>query len=316
MPVFVLLWVVIRIVLGQPVVGAKRSALTVEPEALKRHVRTISEGFHPRDYQHPENLDGCADYVRTELAKTGAHVRIQEYEVAGVTYRNIIARFGSGDDGLIVVGAHYDACHHTPGADDNASGVAGLIELAGLLARHPLDRSVELVAYTLEEPPFFRTEAMGSAVHAAELRKKDAAVHGVIVLEMIGYFSDGWISQDYPLPFFRLFYPSRGDFIALAGRLDQWPFMRRFKSGMKGATPLPVWSVSGPASIPGLDFSDHLNYWAQGYDALMVTDTAFYRNRAYHSDQDTWDRLDYQRMSNVVVGVYEGIAGLGDDGKK
>ena len=308
--VLALLWIAVRLVVGQPVWGNARSALAADPAALQEHVRAISEQYSPRDYASTGNLDACAQYIIEQCKKTRAGLRVQQYEANGRTYRNIVARFGSGNDNLIVVGAHYDACGHTPGADDNASGVAGLLELARLLDQHPTGQNVELVAYTLEEPPYFRTAGMGSYQHAAALKESGATVRGVIVLEMIGHFSDQPGSQRYPLPILRAFYPGRGDYIAIAGRIDQWRFLREFKSGMKGATPLPVWSVSAPAALPGLDFSDHLNYWPHGWNALMVTDTAFYRNAEYHQAGDTWDTLDYRRMADVVVGVYEGIKRL------
>lgn len=301
-------WTAIRVIVGQPVPEGERSALTADTAALQTHVRTISENFHPRDYLHPQNLDACAEYIRQQFEKTGAQVRFQDYQADGRTYRNVVARIGTGTDNLIVVAAHYDTCGHTPGADDNASGVAGLLELARLLAAHPTGQNIELVACPLEEPPYFRTSDMGSVHHARSLRGSD--VRGVIVLEMIGYFSDQAMSQDYPSPVLRLFYPSTGNFIALAGRNDQWRFMREFKSHMSGTTPLPVWSINASAKLPGLDFSDHASYWNEGYNAIMVTDTAFYRNKAYHEPEDTWDRLDYRRMGDVVVGVYEGIKGL------
>lgn len=295
------------IILTQPVFPTQtRSTLKIDPAALEHHVRTLSEDFHPRDFMHPENLDRAAAYIRAQFAKTKAQVREQEYEVNGRRYRNIIARFG-GDENLIVVGAHYDGCNDTPGADDNASGVAGLLELAALLDRHPTGQNIELVAYTLEEPPFFRTQEMGSARHARELTERNISPKAVVILEMIGYFSDAPWSQGYPVPLLRAFYPSRGNFIAVAGRTDQWRFMRKIKRGMLGASALPVYTISAPAALPGLDFSDHLNYWAQGWDAVMVTDTAFYRNHAYHGPDDIAPRLDYTRMSEVVVTVYEGI---------
>ncbi|MEI8313452.1 MAG: peptidase M28, partial [Verrucomicrobiota bacterium] len=149
--------------------------------------------------------------------------------------------------------------------------------------------------------------SMGSAVHAKELREKGINVRGVVILEMIGCFSDGWMSQDFPFPLLRLFYPSRGNYIAVVGRLDQWPFMRELKKNMQGATGLPVYSINAPASLPGVDFSDHLNYWETGCNAVMVTDTSFYRNHDYHDEGDVWSRLDYKRMAEVVVAVYEGI---------
>ena len=194
-----------------------------------------------------------------------------------------------------------------PGADDNASGVAGLIELAYLLGKTSLPVRVELVAFTLEEPPFFRTPFMGSAIHAASLKKQGVKVRIMFALEMIGFFSDASHSQGFPLSILRLFYPSQGNFIAVVGKLGQGSVVRRVKQAMRGPSLLPVYSINAPRFVPGIDFSDHLNYWEAGYEAVMITDTAFYRNQGYHTLQDTPDTLDYERMAMVVQGVYAAI---------
>ena len=144
------------------------------------------------------------------------------------------------------MGAHYDASGDTPGADDNASGVAALIELAFLLGSNTPPGEVELVAYCLEEPPFFKTELMGSAVHAKSIAGDKANIRGVIVLEMVGFFQDGWGSQSYPSPLLHLIYPSRANFIGVISRWDQGAWVKAVKSGMKGRTPLPVYSIRAP----------------------------------------------------------------------
>lgn len=285
----------------------KRSAADVSAERLRSHVTTLSQTFHPRDWLHETNLNACAAYITAHFTNAGAVVTSQGVIAHGRQYRNVIARFGVGRGAKLVVGAHYDACGDTPGADDNASGVAALIELAYLLERNPPDREIELVAYTLEEPPFFRTPLMGSAVHAASISAEKEGIAGVIVLEMIGYFSDVRGSQSYPALLLKLIYPSRGNFIAVIGRWDQGSWVKRVKVGMKGATDLPVYSIRAPTTVPGIDFSDHLNYWPLDLNALMITDTAFYRNDAYHERTDTADRLDYRRMSKVVVAVFEAL---------
>jgi Zn-dependent M28 family amino/carboxypeptidase len=215
-----------------------------------------------------------------------------------------------------VVGAHYDAVEASPGADDNASGVAGLIELAYLLGDTQLSRGIELVAYTLEEPPFFGTQQMGSAYHVESLADEGVEVTFMIALEMIGYFSNQPGSQQYPWPFLRWLYPNQGNFIALIGRWEQRHFVKRLKGYMKGSTDLPVYSMVAPSRMGSVDFSDHRNYWNSHYDALMVTDTAFYRNTKYHSVYDTADRLDYSRMGKVVIGVYEMLCGFMDEENK
>lgn len=288
----------------------QHSAVTVDPERLRSHVTTISETFYPRDWLHETNLSKCADYICGHFTNTSAVVHSQSVAAHGREYRNVVARFGVGRGAKLIIGAHYDACEETPGADDNASGVAALIELAYLLECNPPDREIELVAYVLEEPPFFRTPMMGSAVHAASIATEKEAIVGVIVLEMVGYFSEERGSQSYPSLLLKLLYPSRGNFIAVVGRWDQGQWVKRVKVGMKGTTDLPVYSIRAPAVVPGIDFSDHLNYWPLGINAIMITDTAFYRNKMYHEKGDTADRLDYERMSKVVVAVFEAVKSI------
>ena len=295
-------------IVAQPTPGKNAvSGAKADPMRLRVHVVALSETMYPRNYQAITNLDRCAGYIAGHFAEAGAQVEPQEFKVHGKAYRNIIGRFGAGKGRTLVVGAHYDACDDTPGADDNASGVAALIELAYLVGGRAPDREIELVAYTLEEPPFFRSEWMGSAVHAKRIAEDKRPITGMIALEMVGYYSDKWGSQSYPVPMLRLMYPSRGNFVGVIGRWDQGPWIKKVKAGMKGATDLPVYSIRAPSALQGVDYSDHLNYWAQGIPAVMVTDTAFLRNRAYHSTGDTPDRLDYVRMGKVVVAVYESL---------
>ncbi|KPJ91862.1 MAG: hypothetical protein AMJ53_10595, partial [Gammaproteobacteria bacterium SG8_11] len=234
-------------------------------------------------------------------------VKEMEYTVWGIPYRNISILFGDETNERIVVGAHYDSFQGLPGADDNASGVAGLIELARILSHTQLKRSVELVAYTLEEPPYFRTPEMGSAVHAKTLKENAVDVVVMMSLEMIGYFTDEPDSQEYPMSLLKLFYPSTGNFIAVVGNLSGFGVVRKTKRAMRSAMSLPVRSLNAPGALAGVDFSDHLNFWKYDYPALMITDTAFFRNKAYHTENDTWDRLDYERMSEVVKGVYNAV---------
>lgn len=300
-----LLWLAVT----QPMLPTSpvESLVAVEPARLEAHVRTISEKYFPRDAEHPENLDRVAAYIREQFERAGGKTAEQPYEADGATYRNVIARFGPETGELVVVGAHYDSCDELPAADDNASAVAGLIELAFLLKGAELKNPVELVAYTLEEPPYFGTEMMGSAVHAAALRKKNGRIRLMIALEMIGYFSDREGSQEFPVAMLERVYPSRGDFIAVVGKMDQMSAVRRVKKTMRSASSLPVYSMNAPAIMPGVDFSDHRNYWRQGFDAVMITDTAFYRNHNYHRAGDTPDTLDYRRMAMVVQGVFAAV---------
>ncbi|MDJ0958359.1 MAG: M28 family peptidase [Arenicellales bacterium] len=291
-------------VVTQPFVttGSPGQTFSASAEKLKQHVYVLSQELPPRAHSAAA-LDITAAYIREQFKLYSGAVHDQTFEVQGETFRNVIAHFGPKTRERLVIGAHYDTAGGLPGADDNASGVAGLIEIARLLQHEAPAGTVELIAYTLEEPPFFRTPHMGSAVHASSLHENGVEVKLMISLEMIGYFDDRPGSQSYPSPILAPFYPDTGNFIAVVGNLGQLGVVRRTKQIMRGASPLPVYSLNGPSSIPGVDFSDHLNYWRYDFPAIMVTDTAFYRNPAYHSIGDTADRLDYFRMAQVVEGV-------------
>lgn len=300
------------LLLAQPVPGAAPpSSVDVGQQRLREDVETLTRRFHPRDWRHADNLDRCADFIAVRFREAGADVKYQTFVVQGREYRNVIGRFGTGGGPRIVVGAHYDTFGEMPGADDNASGVAVLLALADLVGAHAPDLAVDLVAYTLEEPPFFDTPHMGSAVHAAALAAGQSACLGVIVLEMVGFFSDAPGSQGYPSPLLRLVYPGRGNFIAVVSRWDQGHWIRMVKAAMKGTTSLPVHSLRSPSFVPGIDLSDHMSYWPHGIPSLMVTDTAFYRNPFYHTPEDTPEKLDYRRMAQVAVAVFEAVRTLG-----
>ena len=286
------------------------SQRTVDPSRLEAHVRKLSIELGPRDAGHPESLDQVAAYIKNEFSQTGASVSEQGYRVKGRSYRNVIAYFGQETEERIVVGAHYDTAGALPGADDNASGVAGLIELARLLSQQQLKVRVELVAFSTEEPPYYRSTGMGSYVHADSLRQQNVRVRAMFSLEMIGCFSDAPNSQHFPIGLLSGFYPSTGNYIAVVGRLNDVSLVRRTKATMRNAAPLPVYSINAPQFVTGVDFSDQRNYWRMGYNAVMITDTAFYRNRNYHTAADTAEKLDYKRMAMVVEGVYATVSEL------
>lgn len=282
----------------------------LDPRRLERHVRKLCQEFFPRDAFHPENLDRAAAYIHSRLEEAGAQVADQPFLAGRESYRNVVASFGPASQGCVIVGAHYDAAGELPGADDNASGVAGLLELAGLFRGVRLSRRVELVAYALEEMPFYGTREMGSAVHARSLSEAGFSVRAMLCLEMIGCFSEEPGSQSFPFPPLRLFYPGRGDFIAVVGNLRGAGLVRRVKRAMRGASDLPVHSISAPSLVPGVDLSDHASYWREGFPAVMITDTAFYRNDRYHTERDTPETLDYGRMAKVVAGVCGAVLDL------
>ena len=297
----ILWWMIARPIISNE--SAPQAENRINPETLRTHVEVLSNRFVPRDDDHPENLHKAAEYIAAELRSTGARVSDQEFTVDSTAYKNVIAEYGPESPDIIVVGAHYDTAGDQPGADDNASGVAGLLELGRLLSRVTLRSKLVLVAYALEEPPHFRTENMGSAVHAKSLRERGVSVKLMISLEMIGYFSDNENSQSFPIGLLRLFYPSRGNFILVVDKVFS-NHARQVKKWMSAASDLPVYSINAPGIIPGVDFSDHLSFWSRGYPAVMVTDTSFYRNDAYHTRRDTADRLDYGKMAKVVNGIF------------
>lgn len=286
-------------------------------EALRNNligtVHVLSADIGSRSYLETEKLDAAADYIEGRLSSYGYAVTRQPFTYREKTYHNLIAEkpgTDAGIEGILVVGAHYDTVAGTPGADDNASGVAGLLELARLTAEKPMRRTVRFVAFCLEEPPVFRTHDMGSYVYAKSLYDAGAKVHGMISLEMIGFYCATKGCQMYPLPMFRWFYPDRGEFISFVGNYSSRSFANSVKKAFLAASSVPVESLNGISLIPGVDLSDHLNFWRFGYPAFMVTDTAFYRNPNYHDPGDTADTLNYDRMAGLVTGLYIALSGL------
>lgn len=293
--------------LTQPFVTASETAApagqTASAARLEQLVRKLSTDFADRTFDNEARLEGAAVYLESQLARLGLKVESQRFTAEGRPYRNLIVKLGPDTPEVMVVGAHYDVAGEQPGADDNASGVAGLLELARLLKDQSFRQRVELVVYTNEEPPFFRTPYMGSAVHARSLAESGKRASLMLSLECIGYFSDAPGSQDHPVRLLNAIYPTTGNFISLVGFYQDGDVARQVKAAMKSASDLPVYSINAPGFVVGVDFSDHLNYWNEGFVGMMVTDTAFYRNKAYHTPQDTADRLDYRRMAKVVDGV-------------
>jgi Zn-dependent M28 family amino/carboxypeptidase len=299
------------------------SSESVSPERLREHVYALAIDYAPRNYMERWNLDACAHYISDQFEKAGGRVSEHTFRPEGNassigqatnnTYRNVIASFGPETGSRIIVGAHYDAQGQTSGADDNASGVSGLIELAYLLGRAEPGRRVDLVAYTLGESPFFHTADMGSARHAAALKAEGADVAGMICLEMIGCFSDEPGSQRFPYRVMKFLYPDRANYIAVLGRYADRNLIRHMKAAMRSATDLQVHAMCVPRTFPELDLAGHLNFWENGYTAVMITDYAHYRDLGYHSAGDTADALDYTRMSKVVLGVYEAVLHMANE---
>jgi Zn-dependent M28 family amino/carboxypeptidase len=278
---------------------------------LRSVVGTLAGEIGPRPHSEPALLARVAEFIAGELRSSGLGVSFQEFSFRGNAYRNVIADLpGAADPGrVLVVGAHYDTVEGSPGADDNASGVAGLLALARAMSGARLPATVRFVAFALEEPPVYRTRNMASYHHARSLREAGTRVAGMVCLEMLGCFADGPGSQAYPFPLMKLRYPRTGGFIAMVGGRRSTRLTRRLAAGFRAATDLPLETLNAPAVVVGIDFSDHWSYAKHGYEAVMVTDTAFYRNPHYHGRSDRPETLDYARMAKVVAGLHGAIAG-------
>jgi hypothetical protein len=282
------------------------SNISVSIDRLKEDVRFLTTINPPRNYRNVQSLDKAGTYIAAEFKKMKCRIDIQQFNVDERIYRNIACSFGPEQGERVIVGAHYDVYGDQPGADDNASGTAGLLEIGRLLSglNPKLKYRTDLVAFTLEEPIFFKTRHMGSSVYAQSLSEAGIKVRAMITLEMIGFYTDRPDSQQYPLIFLKWMYPSTGNYIVVVGKLDQVKLVQRVKRLMAAASIVPVQSITAPSILPGIDFSDHQSFWKYGYPAVMITDTAFYRNKNYHKNTDTIDTLNFKRMAEVVKGLY------------
>ena len=281
---------------------------------LEERVRHLSESIGERHYRRPDALARAARYIADQLAHMGVVVVEHEFSVAGQRFVNleVVAPRADGpspEPGCIVVGAHYDTVPGTPGADDNASGVAALLELVQELARERLERTLRFVFFPNEEPPFFPDAGMGSAAYAAELRRQRVDVHVMISLEMLGYYSDRAQSQKYP-PGLSLLYPSRGNFIGFVSNLSSRQRLAEVKRAFVASTRFPCESLAAPEWTIVVGLSDHHSFWREGYPALMVTDTAFMRNPHYHGPTDSADTLDFARFAEVTLGMVQAVKRL------
>ncbi len=278
-----------------------------DPVRIAHDVDVLAGRIGPRSPQTPEALDAAAAHIEARLVETGYTVTRQAVRTDAGTFDNLLAHCGPEDAPRFVFGAHYDSHPHTPGADDNASGTATVLELARLLrddARPCASIRHDLVFYTLEEPPYFRTGEMGSAVHARALVDQHVTVRGMVSVEMVGTYHDAPGTQDYPSAILGWRYPDTGNFLAVIGRPDDGDLVDTAAAAMSVDACLPVYGGTAPAAIPGVDFSDHLNYWDAGFSAVMVTDTAYLRTAHYHEPTDTPDRLDPARMALVASGLW------------
>ena len=284
--------------------GNRYSELEVSIPNLRSTIDYLTKLEPSRNHLNTEALNSTVSYLEKRFSDYGLMSEKQPFKVDGREYSNLIATLNADRPIRIIVGAHYDVCGDQPGADDNASGVAVLLEVARLMNSYAAqsDYRFNFVAYTLEEPPNFDTENMGSYIHAKSMSDQRIKVRAMISLEMLGYFTDEEKSQKYPFPL-KYFYQKKGDFIAVVGNCQSKRLVKNVKRSLS-KTSLPVRSLSAPSwLITGVGYSDHRNYWKFGYKAAMVTDTSFYRNPNYHKPTDAIETLDFKKMKEVVKGI-------------
>lgn len=278
-------------------------------EELHSHVQTLARQIGERNLFRHDRLVMAADYIRTTLAGAGYEVRRQPYEVAGKICENIEAEMRGREkpDDIVIIGAHYDSVQGSPGANDNASGVAATLALARAFADTTPACTLRFVLFANEEPPFFQTEHMGSRVYAKRSRERGENIVLMLSLETIGYYSDEPGSQHFLFPL-SLIYPSTGNFIAFVSNVENGFLVRQLVGSFRQQAQFPseggaLWDL-----IPGVGWSDHWAFWKEGFPAVMVTDTAPFRYPAYHSHADRPDLVQYERMARVVSGLQTVIA--------
>jgi Zn-dependent M28 family amino/carboxypeptidase len=280
-------------------------------QRLREHVVALAGDIGERHVRRPVALAAAARYVGEQWAAQGYAVRTQRYRSCGLECDNLEVSIAGAarPESIVLVGAHYDTVPGSPGADDNASGVAALIEIARLAAQAHPERTLRLVAFVNEEPPFFLTGEMGSAVYASEARRRGDDIRVMMSLEMLGCYSERPGSQCYP-PLLRWLYPERGNFVAFVSNLGSRRALRDTVAAFRAHCDFPCESLAAPALVPGVSWSDQRSFWRAGYAALMVTDTAFYRYEHYHSPLDTPERLCYPAMARVVAGLARAAVAL------
>ncbi len=278
---------------------------------LERHVVALARDIGVRSDETYANVERAAAYVEDVLTGLGYHVVSQEFRAGGRTYRNLEATLPGRErpQEVVVLGAHYDTAEDAPGADDNASGVAAVLELARLFAHAPQARTVRFVFFPNEEPPSFATGDMGSRHYARAARARRDQIVAMLSIESIGYYDTEEGSQRYPFPL-SLAYPDVGDFIGFVSNLKSRPLLHRAIAAFRAHSAVPTQGAAAPGWVPGVWWSDHWSFWREDYPAIMISDTAPYRNPFYHTPQDTPDKLDYDRTARVVDGVAHVVRAL------
>ena len=279
----------------------------VSTNNLKVYLEQIIGNDSYRNYKNIEELQRVSAWIKEQMRLFGIPCQYQTYSVNGLGYRNVVCNLAAGHADKVIVGAHYDVFGEQQGADDNASGVAGVIETARILAQQKsqLTQNIEFVFYTLQEPPFFKTEQMGSYIHAKSVQTQKDQIQGVYILDMIGYFDEKLV-QDYPVGL-KWVYPNHANYIAAVSNVQSYDLGAKYCEEMRTLNRLECQRLVAPSFVSGMEFSDHLNYWKFDIPAVMITDTAFFRNKNYHTEKDTLKTLNIGKMANVIDGLVNNL---------
>jgi Zn-dependent M28 family amino/carboxypeptidase len=279
---------------------------------LRKDVTYLAGTIGERNLYRYKGLQDAAQYIEKSFQALGYAAEDQEYVVEGLKAKNISVEIkgASLSQEIVVVGAHYDSVYGSPGADDNGSGVAALLEIARQLQHASPARTIRLVAFVNEEPPNFQTSTMGSWVYAKRSHQRNENIVAAISLETLGMYTDAPDSQHYP-PGFSSFFPSKGNFIGFVGNLSSRPLVRDSLDYFRKTTQFPSEGVAAPGGLTGIGWSDHWSFWQEGYPGIMITDTAPFRNPNYHKISDKPETLNYEPMARVVIGVSKLVKYLG-----
>jgi Zn-dependent M28 family amino/carboxypeptidase len=281
---------------------------------LKHYINKLSVEIGERNYAKYAKLQEAANWLGNELRNNELEVREQEYIVDRWKFRNVEVEVPgkTRPEEIIVVGAHYDTAVSSPGADDNGTGTAAVLELAKLFARKKPDRTIRFVLFSTEEPPFFSSKEMGSYFYADRCVRRNENVVAMLNPETLGYYSDAPESQKYPSKFVPGL-PTKGNFIVFVSNMRSRPLVDACVGKFRDTTPFPSEGVAAPEWISGIDLADHYWFLKYGHQAVMITDTAPYRNPHYHSSADTADKLNFPAFARVVGGLEQVLQSLADE---
>ena len=296
-----------------PQLSANQKALSAR---LHSQVSHLASHLGERNSRHYATLVKTRDWIRGQLTASGYTVREQNYRLKGQSYSNLVCELSGQSKQVVVVGAHYDSALDCPAANDNGSGVAALLELARSCQQRGQKpkKTLRLVAFVNEEPPYFAHDSMGSHVYAQFCKKRGDKISAMLSLETLGYYSDAPNSQKYP-PLLSMSYPTTGNFVGFIGNLESGPLVQRCVGLFRKRASFPSQGAALSAGLPGVGWSDHRSFWEIGVPAIMVTDTAPFRYPHYHLKSDTPDKIDFDRLARVVEGLQKVVWGLANDEK-